>query len=188
MSNLIHDNWDNVEGEHVKEWNAWFIHCLKPMRLYVLGNLIASLTIDAVVMLITSHDQSVSYICRPSDVINRPYTIDLNSRICYFFTWNTANSFQYYRRDTLNPAAIANDSATALTTHPPLVIDPNVEPNELAIAYDSATALTTHPPLVNDPNVEPNPRQLGQRRRRARERVERLVAPLSETRAVVHHG
>ncbi|GAB2301475.1 hypothetical protein Dimus_035497, partial [Dionaea muscipula] len=91
-------------------------------------------------------------------------------------------------RDTLNPAAIANDSATALTTHPPLVIDPNVEPNQPAIANDSATVLTTHPPLVNDPNVEPNPRQLGQRRRRARERVERLVHPLSETHAVVRPG
>ncbi|GAB2297567.1 hypothetical protein Dimus_031662, partial [Dionaea muscipula] len=59
-------------------------------------------------------------------------------------------------------------------THPPLVIDPNVQPNQPAIANDSATVLATHPPLGNDPNVEPNPRQLGQRRRRARERVERL--------------
>ncbi|GAB2267716.1 hypothetical protein Dimus_002698, partial [Dionaea muscipula] len=94
---------------------------------------------------------------------------------------NAANTFKYYRRDPPNPAAIANDSATALTT-------PNVEPNQPAIANDSATVLATHPPLVNDPNVEPNPRQLGQRRRRARERVERLVHPLSETHAVVHPG
>ncbi|GAB2292651.1 hypothetical protein Dimus_026888, partial [Dionaea muscipula] len=90
-------------------------------------------------------------------------------------------------QDTPDPLAIANDSTIALETHPPLAVDPNVEPNEPTIAYDSATALMTHPPLVNDPNVEPNPRQLGQRRRRARERVERLVPPLSETRVVVRH-
>ncbi|GAB2302287.1 hypothetical protein Dimus_039075 [Dionaea muscipula] len=83
MSNLMHDNWDNAEGGHVKEWNAWLLHRLKPVRLHVLGNLIVSLTVNVVVMLITSRDQSVTYICRSSTAINRPHIIPPNLRRHY---------------------------------------------------------------------------------------------------------
>ncbi|GAB2275377.1 hypothetical protein Dimus_010137, partial [Dionaea muscipula] len=58
-----------------------------------------------------------------------------------FFPWNAANTFQYCRQDTPNPLAIANDLTIALATHPPLAVDPNVEPNELAIAYDSTNRI-----------------------------------------------